>query len=257
MYKKITGIDAYTTPMMISPAAHFSMGGLWVDYELMTTVPGLYAIGECNFSDHGANRLGANSLLQASVDGYFILPNTINNYLASALKEEPTISNHPEFDNVENEVKAHLDEILTVNGTKTVDHFHRELGKVMWQECAMSRNKAGLEDAIQKIKQLKDEFWNDVKVTGTSGGLNTELEKAYRLADFIELGILMCTDALAREESCGAHFREEYQTQDGEAVRVDDRYSYVSAWDYNTGNFQLHKEPLVFEYVEPTVRSYK
>jgi len=257
MYKKITGIDAYTTPMMISPAAHFSMGGLWVDYELMTTVPGLYAIGECNFSDHGANRLGANSLLQASVDGYFILPNTINNYLASALKEEPTISNHPEFDNVENEVKAHLDEILTVNGTKTVDHFHRELGKVMWQECAMSRNKAGLENAIQKIKQLKDEFWNDVKVTGTSGGLNTELEKAYRLADFIELGILMCTDALAREESCGAHFREEYQTQDGEAVRVDDRYSYVSAWDYNAGNFQLHKEPLVFEYVEPTVRSYK
>jgi len=257
MYKKITGIDAYTTPMMISPAAHFSMGGLWVDYELMTTVPGLYAIGECNFSDHGANRLGANSLLQASVDGYFVLPNTINNYLANALKEEHDDVNHPEFEEVENEVKASLDKILHVNGTKTVDHFHRELGKIMWQECAMSRNQSGLEEAIQKIKQLKDDFWNDVKVTGKSNGLNTELEKAYRLADFIELGILMCTDALEREESCGAHFREEYQTKEGEAVRVDDKYSYVAAWEYNSGNFQLHQESLVFEYVKPTVRSYK
>ncbi|MHA7831516.1 MAG: fumarate reductase/succinate dehydrogenase flavoprotein subunit [Flagellimonas sp.] len=257
MYKKITGIDAYTTPMMISPAAHFSMGGLWVDYELMTTVPGLYAIGECNFSDHGANRLGANSLLQASVDGYFILPNTINNYLASALKEEHEDVDHPEFEKVESEVNAYLDRILHVNGTKTVDHFHRELGKIMWQECAMSRNQSGLEEAIQKIKQLKDDFWNDVKVTGKSNGLNTELEKAYRLADFIELGILMCTDALEREESCGAHFREEYQTQDGEAVRVDDKYSYVAAWEYNKGDFQLHQESLVFEYVKPTERSYK
>lgn len=257
MYKKITGIDAYTTPMMISPAAHFSMGGLWVDYELMTTVPGLYAIGECNFSDHGANRLGANSLLQASVDGYFILPNTINNYLASALKEEHEDVDHPEFEKVENEVNAYLERIMHVNGTKTVDHFHRELGKIMWQECAMSRNQSGLEEAIQKIKQLKDDFWNDVKVTGKSNGLNTELEKAYRLADFIELGILMCTDALEREESCGAHFREEYQTQDGEAVRVDDKYSYVAAWEYDKGNFQLHQESLVFEYVKPTVRSYK
>ncbi len=257
MYKKITGIDAYTTPMMISPAAHFSMGGLWVDYELMTTVPGLYAIGECNFSDHGANRLGANSLLQASVDGYFILPNTINNYLASALKEEHEDVDHPEFEKVESEVNAYLERIMHVNGTKTVDHFHRELGKIMWQECAMSRNQSGLEEAIQKIKQLKDDFWNDVKVTGKSNGLNTELEKAYRLADFIELGILMCTDALEREESCGAHFREEYQTQDGEAVRVDDKYSYVAAWEYDKGNFQLHQESLVFEYVKPTVRSYK
>ena len=257
MYKKITGIDAYTTTMMISPAAHFSMGGLWVDYELMTTVPGLYAIGECNFSDHGANRLGANSLLQASVDGYFILPNTINNYLASALKEEHEDVDHPEFEKVESEVNAYLERIMHVNGTKTVDHFHRELGKIMWQECAMSRNQSGLEEAIQKIKQLKDDFWNDVKVTGKSNGLNTELEKAYRLADFIELGILMCTDALEREESCGAHFREEYQTQDGEAVRVDDKYSYVAAWEYDKGNFQLHQESLVFEYVKPTVRSYK
>ncbi len=257
MYKKITGIDAYKEPMQISPAAHFSMGGLWVDYELMTTIPGLYAIGECNFSDHGANRLGANSLLQASIDGYFVLPNTINNYLASVLKEEHPNTNHPEFAKVENEVRKHIENIMNVNGTKTVDHFHRELGKIMWNECAMSRNKVGLEDAINKIEKLKDEFWSEVKITGTSNGMNTELEKAYRLADFIELGILMCTDALQREESCGAHFREEYQTEDGEAVRIDDKYMYVSAWGYNEGNFKMHKETLEFENVKPTVRSYK
>ena len=257
MYKKITGIDAYKEPMQISPAAHFSMGGLWVDYELMTTVPGLYAVGECNFSDHGANRLGANSLLQASVDGYFILPNTINNYLAGALKEEHPNTEHPEFAKAEKEVKEHLEKIMNVSGTQTVDHYHRELGKIMWHECAMSRNKAGLEDAIQKIENLKDEFWKDVKITGSVNGLNTELEKAYRLADFIEMGILMCVDALQREESCGAHFREEYQTDEGEAVRVDEEYSYVSAWDYNRGDFELHKEELEFENVQPTVRSYK
>jgi succinate dehydrogenase / fumarate reductase flavoprotein subunit len=257
MYHKITGINAYNEPMQISPAAHFSMGGLWVDYELMTTIPGLYAIGECNFSDHGANRLGANSLLQASIDGYFILPNTINNYLAGVLKEEHPDTSHPEFDKVENEVRAHVKNILDVYGTKTVDHFHRELGKIMWRECAMSRNKAGLEDAIQKIKKLKQEFWKDVKVTGTGNGMNTELEKAYRLADFIELGILMCTDALQRDESCGAHFREEFRTESGEAVRMDDDYTYVSAWNYNGGDFELNKEPLEFENVKPTVRSYK
>ncbi len=257
MYKKITGIDAYKEPMQISPAAHFSMGGLWVDYELMTTVPGLYAIGECNFSDHGANRLGANSLLQASVDGYFILPNTINNYLANEIKaDHPTIA-HPEFDKAEKEVKANIDRILAVKGTKTVDHFHRELGKVMWQECAMSRNKAGLEKAISQIKGIRDAFWNDVKVTGRGNELNTELEKALRLADFIELGILMCTDALERDESCGAHFREEFQTDEGEAVRVDEEYSYVSAWEYDRGDFKLHKEALEFEFVKPSVRSYK
>ncbi|WP_422107988.1 fumarate reductase/succinate dehydrogenase flavoprotein subunit [Winogradskyella sp.] len=257
MYKKITGIDAYTTPMLISPAAHFSMGGLWVDYELMTTIPGLYAVGECNFSDHGANRLGANSLLQASVDGYFILPNTINNYLADEIKSDHPTIEHPEFDKTENETKTFIDKILSVNGTKTVDHFHRELGKIMWNECAMSRTKEGLEKAIRAITALKEDFWTDVKVTGSSNEMNTELEKAYRLADFIELGILMCTDALQREESCGAHFREEYQTQDGEALRVDDDYSYVSAWAYDHGNFELHKEPLEFEFVKPTVRSYK
>ncbi|WP_299526895.1 fumarate reductase/succinate dehydrogenase flavoprotein subunit [Winogradskyella sp.] len=257
MYKKITGIDAYTTPMLISPAAHFSMGGLWVDYELMTTIPGLYAVGECNFSDHGANRLGANSLLQASVDGYFILPNTINNYLANEIKADHPTKEHPEFDKAENDARAHIGKILSIDGTKTVDHFHRELGKIMWNECAMSRTKEGLGKAIIQIKQLKEEFWTDVKVTGNSNEMNTELEKAYRLADFIELGILMCTDALQREESCGAHFREEYQTKDGEALRVDEDYSFVSAWDYDAGNFKLHKEQLEFEFVKPTVRSYK
>ncbi|WP_299257641.1 fumarate reductase/succinate dehydrogenase flavoprotein subunit [uncultured Aquimarina sp.] len=257
MYKKITGIDAYREPMQISPAAHFSMGGLWVDYELMTTIPGLYAIGECNFSDHGANRLGANSLLQASIDGYFVLPNTINNYLASALKEDHPTTDHPEFEKAEKAVKADINRILNINGTKTVDHFHRELGKVMWQECAMSRNKKGLENAIAQIKTIRDEFWKDVKITGSSNELNTELEKALRLADFIELGILMCTDALERDESCGAHFREEFQTEDGEAVRVDEDYSYVSAWEYDDGDFKLHKEELEFEFVKPSVRSYK
>ena len=243
--------------MQISPAAHFSMGGLWVDYELMTTIPGLYAVGECNFSDHGANRLGANSLLQASVDGYFILPNTINNYLASEIKNDHPTIDHPEFTKAEAEVKLHIDRVLAVHGTHTVDHFHRELGKVMWQECAMSRNKEGLEKAIQQIKEIRNAFWSDVKVTGDSKELNTELEKALRLADFIELGILMCTDALERNESCGAHFREEFQTQEGEAVRVDEAYSYVSAWEYDNGDYKLHKEVLEFEFVKPSVRSYK
>ncbi|WP_411894527.1 fumarate reductase/succinate dehydrogenase flavoprotein subunit [Winogradskyella sp. A2] len=257
MYKKITGIDAYTTPMLISPAAHFSMGGLWVDYELMTTIPGLYAVGECNFSDHGANRLGANSLLQASVDGYFILPNTINNYLANEITADHPTTEHPEFEKAENNAQDHINKILSINGIKTVDHFHRELGKIMWQECAMSRNKVGLEKAISQIELLKEEFWNDVKVTGDQNEMNTELEKAYRLADFIELGILMCRDALQREESCGAHFREEFQTSEGEALRVDDKYSFVSAWEFDNGDFKLHKEHLEFEFVKPSVRSYK
>ncbi|TXD83821.1 fumarate reductase/succinate dehydrogenase flavoprotein subunit [Subsaximicrobium wynnwilliamsii] len=257
MYHKITGIDAYQQPMMISPAAHFSMGGLWVDYELMTTIPGLYAIGECNFSDHGANRLGANSLLQASIDGYFILPNTINNYLATESKAPSYTCDHPEFEQTEREVQSHIKKILAINGSRTVDHFHRALGKIMWQECAMSRNKTGLEKAIEEIKDIKTAFWNDVKVTGASNELNTELEKALRLADFIELAQLMCKDALDREESCGAHFREEFQTHDGEALRKDDEYGYVSAWEYNDGHFKLHKEALEFEFVQPTVRSYK
>ena len=257
MYKKITGVDAYREPMQISPAAHFSMGGLWVDYELMTTIPGLYAIGECNFSDHGANRLGANSLLQASIDGYFILPNTINTYLADALHEDHPSTTHPEFIKVEQEVKAQIKNLLSIKGTKTVDHFHRELGKVMWQSCAMSRNHNGLKKAISKIEHIKAKFWTEVNVTGGDKEMNPELEKALRLADFLELGLLMCADALQREESCGAHFREEFQTLDGEALRKDEMYSYVSAWEYNKGNFKLHKEPLVFEYAQPTIRSYK
>ena len=244
--------------MKISPAAHFSMGGLWVDYELMTTIPGLYAIGECNYSDHGANRLGANSLLQTSIDGYFILPNTINNYLEGELNEKQHLGiEHPEFLKVENEVREQIKKILSVNGTRTADDLHRELGKVMWHECAMSRNKEGLEKAIIQIKTIKEEFWKEVKVTGSDNEMNTELEKALRLADFIELAILMCTDALQRDESCGAHFREEYQTEEGEAVRNDADFAYVSAWEYNEGNFKLHKEKLEFEYVTPTVRSYK
>ncbi len=257
MYRKITGINAYEKPMLISPAAHFSMGGLWVDYELMTTIPGLYAIGECNYSDHGANRLGANSLLQASIDGYFILPNTINNYLQTELAEERPNVDHPEFERVEDDVKEHIAKMMAINGSRTVDDFHRALGKVMWQECAMSRNRAGLEKAIIQIKNIKKEFWSEVKVTGSEAELNPELEKALRLADFIELANLMCVDALQREESAGAHFREEYQTKDGEALRNDADFMYVSAWEYNTGNFKLHKEELKFEYVEPTVRSYK
>ncbi|PRX55421.1 fumarate reductase/succinate dehydrogenase flavoprotein subunit [Flagellimonas meridianipacifica] len=257
MYKKITGVDAYREPMQISPAAHFSMGGLWVDYELMTTIPGLYAIGECNFSDHGANRLGANSLLQASIDGYFVLPNTINNYLADALREDPVSTEHLEFEKAENEVAEHINKLMLVKGNKTVDHFHRELGKVMWQECAMSRNKEGLVKAISQIQKIKEAFWKEVNITGGYHEMNTELEKALRLADFIELGLLMCTDALEREESCGAHFREEYQTNEGEALRNDEGYSYVSAWEYDQGKFKLHKEALEFENVQPTVRSYK
>ncbi|MEL6557737.1 MAG: fumarate reductase/succinate dehydrogenase flavoprotein subunit [Bacteroidota bacterium] len=257
MYEKITGINAYQSPMEISPAAHFSMGGLWVDYELMTTVEGLYAIGECNFSDHGANRLGANSLLQASVDGYFILPNTINNYLAKVIKDEKVSENHPAFNEALEGVRRHLDQLINVKGNKTVDHFHRELGAIMWQECAMSRNKSGLDKALGEIKQLKNEFWKNVSVTGSVNSLNTELEKAYRLADFLELGLLMCQDALDREESCGAHFREEYQTSEGEAKRSDSEFTYVSAYSYNEGNFTLYKEPIKFEFVQPVERSYK
>lgn len=257
MYKKITGIDAYSEPMQISPAAHFSMGGLWVDYELMTTIPGLFAIGECNFSDHGANRLGANSLLQASIDGYFILPNTINNYLVDELKHERFSVENQAFKQAEEEVQNNINRILAINGTKTVDHFHRALGKVMWKECAMSRNEAGLLSAIQEIKELTKEFWNDLKVTGKDNTMNTELEKALRLADFMELALLMCTDALDRNESCGAHFREEYQTTDGEAMRNDEEYGFVSAWEYNNGDFKCHQEQLEFTNTTPTTRSYK
>lgn len=258
MYQKITGIDAYAQPMLISPAPHFSMGGLWVDYELMTTVPGLYAVGECNFADHGANRLGANSLLQASVDGYFILPLTIGNYLADDLKTGTISTDHAAFQQAEDQAQKRLQGLINNQGTETVDSFHRKLGHIMWKECAMSRNRAGLEKAILEIQQLRVEFHAQVKVTGSGQEMNPELEKAARLIDFLEMAELMCLDALQREESCGAHFREEFQSPEGEALRNDEKFAYVSAWEYQEGNkFELHKEELRFEYVQPSLRSYK
>ncbi|MEN0059420.1 MAG: fumarate reductase/succinate dehydrogenase flavoprotein subunit [Bdellovibrio sp.] len=258
MYYKITGIDAYKEPMLISPAPHFSMGGLWVDYELMTTVPGLYAVGECNFADHGANRLGANSLLQASVDGYFILPLTIGNYLSDDIKTGKISTDHDAFVEAETNVRRKLESLITNKGSKTVDSLHRRLGNIMWQECAMSRNKEGLQKAIQEIRSMQEEFHREVRVTGSAEEFNPELDKASRLIDFLELAELMCVDALQREESCGAHFREEYQTPDGEALRNDEAFSYVSAWEYQGAHqFKVHKEELKFEFIKPTVRSYK
>ncbi|MTG98751.1 MULTISPECIES: fumarate reductase/succinate dehydrogenase flavoprotein subunit [Myroides] len=260
MYEKITGINAYKEPMMISPAAHFSMGGLWVDYELMTTVPGLFALGEANFADHGANRLGANSLLQASVDGYFIAPYTIANYLADQIRVGAISTDHPEFEKTEKEVREKLDNLLNIKGTKTVDYFHKKLGKLLYDYCGLARTKEGLEYAIVEIKKLREEFYKDVRIPGESKTMNSELEKAGRVADYLEIGVLMCYDALTREESCGAHFREEYQTEDGEAKRNDEQYQFISAWEWPGGLDQepiLNKEELVFEFVKPTIRSYK
>lgn len=260
MYEKITGINAYKEPMMISPAAHFSMGGLWVDYELMTTIPGLFALGEANFADHGANRLGANSLLQASVDGYFIAPYTIANYLADQIKIGKIGIDHPEFEKSEQEVHEKLAALLKIKGTKTVDYFHKKLGKLLYDYCGLSRNKQGLEYAIEQIRTLRKEFYTDVNVPGDIKGMNSELEKAGRVADYFEIGILMCYDALTREESCGAHFREEYQTEDGEAKRNDTDFQFISAWEWPGGAEEvpiLNKEELIFEYVQPTIRSYK
>ncbi len=258
MYKKITGIDAYKEPMRISPAAHFSMGGLWVDYELMTTIPGLYAVGEANFADHGANRLGANSLLQASVDGNFVLPNTIPNYLAGEIRTGKIPVDTPEFDAAEEHVRAQLDKLLSIGGKMPVDRIHRQLGKILFKEVAMSRNAKGLQWAIDEIRNLRDEFWNNVAVPGNARGVNSELEKAGRLADYLELAELMAIDALDRNESCGAHFREEYQTEDGEALRNDKDYMYSAAWEYVDGTrWNLHKEHLEFKEIEVKTRSYK
>lgn len=258
MYEKITGINAYKEPMMISPAAHFTMGGLWVDYELMTTIPGLFALGEANFSDHGANRLGANSLLQACVDGYFIAPYTIPNYLADEIQDKAITIEHPAFEEAENAVKLQLEQFLNINGNLSADYFHKTLGKLLYDKCGLSRSKKGLEEAIEAILKLKAQFYADLKITGDAT-LNSELEKAGRVADYLELGELMCYDALSREESCGAHFREEHQTADGEAVRDDEHFCFVSAWEWKGKNVlhELHKEPLAFENVTLTVRSYK
>ncbi|MDQ1150725.1 succinate dehydrogenase / fumarate reductase flavoprotein subunit [Sphingobacterium zeae] len=259
MYEKITGYDAYKEPMMISPSAHFSMGGLWVDYELMTSLPGLFALGEANFADHGANRLGANSLLQASVDGYFIAPYTIANYLANDIHTGKISTDHIEFVRAEEQVRKQIDRFLKIKGRKTVDYFHKTLGKILYDYCGLSRNEKGLRYAIGEIQKLKQEFYNEVIVSGVASTLNTELEKAGRVADYFEIGELMCYDALTRNESCGAHFREEYQTADGEALRNDADYQFISAWSWKGESEQpeLIKEPLTFEEIQPTVKSYK
>lgn len=258
MYQKITDIDAYKEPMKISPAAHFSMGGLWVDYELQTSIPGLFAVGEANFADHGANRLGANSLLQASVDGNFILPNTISNYLSSEIRTGKISTDTPEFDLAEQEVKTMIEKLLAIRGTMPVDQIHRRLGKIMFKEVAMSRTGKGLEWAIEEIRKLRKEFWENAAIPGDEKGLNSELEKAGRLADYLEIAELMALDALNREESCGAHFREEYQSDEGEALRDDEHFMYSSAWEWvGQADWKLHKEELEFTEVKPTVRSYK
>ena len=256
MYEKITGVDAYKEPMKISPAAHFTMGGLWVDYELMTTIPGLFAIGEANFSDHGANRLGANSLLQACVDGNFILPYTIANYLSS--NQGKASINDPEFVQAESAVRDQLSQLLSINGNRTVDSYHRELGKILYDSCGVSRDGTKLSSAISDIKTLRQSYWENVKVPGESNSLNSEIEKATRVADYLEFAELMCLDALKREESCGAHFRVEYQTEEGEAMRKDDSFSFVSAWEFIEESMpELHKEPLDFKEVTPGIRTYR
>ena len=258
MYKQITGEDPYVLPMRIYPAVHYTMGGLWVDYNLMTTVPGLYALGEANFSDHGANRLGASALMQGLADGYFVLPYTIGAYLASDIRTKAIPTDAPEFVEAEKEVQERINKMMSIKGTKSVDYFHKKLGKIMWNECGMSRSEAGLRGAITDIQNLQKEFWSDVRIPGDADDLNPELEKAGRVADFLELGELMCVDALNRNESCGGHFREEYQTEDGEALRDDENFAYVAAWEFKgQSEFELHKEELVFENVKIAQRSYK
>ena len=258
MYERITGENPYETPMRIYPAVHYTMGGLWVDYNLMSTIPGLFVIGEANFSDHGANRLGASALMQGLADGYFILPYTIADYLAST-KFTKVDTTHIAFREAEAEVTDRIKRLLNTKGTRTVDMFHRELGKIMWDYCGMARNEAGLKHALEVIPELRERFWREVKVPGEGNDINQELEKAGRVADFMELAELMCIDALHRNESCGGHFREEHQTEEGEAKRDDENFAYVAAWEFTGLGTKpvLHKEPLYFEYVKPTIRSYK
>jgi succinate dehydrogenase / fumarate reductase, flavoprotein subunit len=258
MYERITGEDPYEVPMRIYPAVHYTMGGLWVDYDLQSNIPGLFVIGEANFSDHGANRLGASALMQGLADGYFVLPTTIANYLASGPLEKVDAS-HPAAVEARTDVEDRVQRLLAVDGDRTVDSFHRELGQIMWEHCGMERSEAGLRKAIGEIRALREQFWQRVKVSGTGEELNQSLEKAGRVADFFELAELMCIDALHREESCGGHFRAEHQTPDGEAQRDDDRFAYVAAWEFTADGEPsvLHKEDLKFEYVHPTQRSYK
>jgi succinate dehydrogenase / fumarate reductase flavoprotein subunit len=259
MYMQISGENPYEMPMKIYPAVHYTMGGLWVDYELMTTVPGLYALGEANFSDHGANRLGASALMQGLADGYFVIPYTIGEYLADDIRTGKIATNTPEFDAAEKEVKERIAFFINNKGSKTVDSFHRRLGKVMWDKCGMARNAQGLKEALAEIRTIREEFWKEVRVPGSDTHFNPELDKAGRVADFLELGELMCLDALTREESCGGHFREEHQTEDGEAERDDVNMAFVSAWEFtgDPGNANLHKEELIYENIKVVQRSYK
>jgi succinate dehydrogenase / fumarate reductase flavoprotein subunit len=258
MYEKITGENPYEVPMRIYPAVHYTMGGLWVDYELMTTIPGLYSLGEANFSDHGANRLGASALMQGLADGYFVIPYTVGNYLANEIRTVAIPTSHAAFEAAEKAVSERINKLISIKGAQTVESLHKRLGKIMWDKCGMARNKQGLQTAIKEIQELKKEFWSDLKIPGGINEMNPELDKAGRVADFIELGELMCIDALMRNESCGGHFREEYQTEEGEALRDDAHYMFVAAWQYKAEHeWQLHKESLNYEVVKPSQRSYK
>jgi succinate dehydrogenase / fumarate reductase flavoprotein subunit len=258
MYEKITGENPYEVPMRIYPAVHYTMGGLWVDYELMTTVKGLYALGEANFSDHGANRLGASALMQGLADGYFVIPYTLGNYLADEIYAKALETTHPAFEAAEKKVNDRLQTLMNIKGTKTVESFHKRLGKIIWDKCGMARNEQGLKQAIQEVQALKKEFWSDVRIPGDINEFNPELDKAGRVADFIELGELMCIDALTREESCGGHFREEHQTEEGEALRHDDKFMFVSSWELKDEHqWELHKEELNYEVIKPSQRNYK
>ncbi len=258
MYEKITGENPYELPMRIYPAVHYTMGGLWVDYDLMTTVPGLYALGEANFSDHGANRLGASALMQGLADGYFVIPYTLGSYLANEIRTAAIPTDHPAFIEAEKIVNDRIHQLKNINGKQSVESLHKKLGKIMWDKCGMARNAEGLQQAITEIQQLKKEFWTDVRIPGEIEGFNPELDKANRVADFIELGELMCIDALQRNESCGGHFREEMQTPEGEALRDDANFQYVAAWEFKGEHeWQVHKEELIFEVAKPTQRSYK
>lgn len=258
MYEKITGENPYELPMRIYPAVHYTMGGLWVDYELQTTVKGLYCLGEANFSDHGANRLGASALMQGLADGYFVIPYTLGNNLADDIYSKAIETSHPAFETAEKKAGDRIQKLMSIKGKQSVESFHKRLGKIIWEKCGMARNEKGLKEAIAEVQALKKEFWSDVRIPGEINEMNPELDKANRVADFIELGELMCIDALNRNESCGGHFREEYQTEDGEALRDDANYMYVAAWEYKAEHeWTLHKEPLIYDVVKPSQRSYK
>ncbi len=258
MYKQITGEDPYEVPMMIYPAVHYTMGGVWVDYNLMTTVPGLYCLGEANFSDHGANRLGASALMQGLSDGYFVIPYTIGSYLSAEIKTKSISTDHEAFVDAEKATRERIEKLINIKGKQSPESFHKRLGKIMWEKCGMARNEKGLKEAIAEIQALKKEFWSDLRVLGDIDGFNPELDKAGRVADFIELGELMCVDALDRNESCGGHFREEYQEDGGEAMRDDENYMYVSAWEHKgESKWELHKEELKYENIKIAQRNYK